>query len=513
MAFALLLISTILLIYLIVSDAKSKNVDIITGAVYGIGFFNILPIWLLVIARRFPNPDGTTLVPVSWVRDEKLVALMLIMVALSMVSLLGFRKFCPKKYLTGGLKKTGRDHYFSLGAGWAFIGYLAVSIALFLAAGLGQADSHWARSKSEFQEEQGTLGMIVGSLQSSVEITILIAIASYWLKHGFSRLTVLMALAVVGADMYLTGNRILAFQFLMVVLCVAMTQKKYLVIMLLLAMAPPFAYSMTLFASVRSQMYSWDEFSVEGAQKAIVRGYKVAQNKNKKRDSFLEYLMEGSEAGSLNVLGTVVEDYPKKYPYLFGTTLGKVFVFWVPRSIWPNKPLSFQFVLGDRYVGEGVSLNATLLGEMYGNFGVFGSILLPPVLLFILVFLGRIGYLFRMLRPLDSFEWCALGFSIGLLAMRNSISTNLLIFGGTVVFLSFVKINFKKTTRLKWSTELRQKDSLQLHNAKTKPSLLAQRPFPGPPNADASRITEWVPPGGAHPPENIAANDRPNRSR
>ena len=74
----------------------------------------------------------------------------------------------------------------------------------------------------------------------------------------------------------------------------------------------------------------------------------------------------------------VVVSVPENAPYLWGVTYLKPLFWWIPRSIWPEKPESVMM----RIVHEpkpysfagGTSQGVTILGEMYWNLGIPGVI-------------------------------------------------------------------------------------------------------------------------------------------
>lgn len=74
--------------------------------------------------------------------------------------------------------------------------------------------------------------------------------------------------------------------------------------------------------------------------------------------------------------GRIVEDVPKQTDYLFGLSYYRVLFFPIPRSFWPDKPIKLTQMLGPLFwkTYEQVSTGATLVGESYLNFGVFGVI-------------------------------------------------------------------------------------------------------------------------------------------
>jgi hypothetical protein len=74
----------------------------------------------------------------------------------------------------------------------------------------------------------------------------------------------------------------------------------------------------------------------------------------------------------------ILKIFPDSHGYLYGQSLLKAFVFWVPRSIWPGKPDSISVMVGGLLapVSE-TSLVTTIFGEMYANFGILFLFAVP----------------------------------------------------------------------------------------------------------------------------------------
>jgi len=106
-----------------------------------------------------------------------------------------------------------------------------------------------------------------------------------------------------------------------------------------------------------------------------------------------EFRTISSEGGSIQpfyIFEFVMERYPNDYPYLHGSSLVSFLLTFVPRVVWPGKPIGLAKELAlrlahvptsagysreiDKRIGY-QSYSATLLGEGYANFGWFGGLL------------------------------------------------------------------------------------------------------------------------------------------
>ncbi len=79
------------------------------------------------------------------------------------------------------------------------------------------------------------------------------------------------------------------------------------------------------------------------------------------------------------IVGKVMVHVPKVEPYAEGETIfTSLAASFVPRILWPNKPIAGGHLNMERFTGftiEGYSMNVSPMGEAYGNFGVQGGII------------------------------------------------------------------------------------------------------------------------------------------
>lgn len=80
----------------------------------------------------------------------------------------------------------------------------------------------------------------------------------------------------------------------------------------------------------------------------------------------------------IDSLTLLIRDTPKVMDYQLGGTIWPLFVSWIPRQFWEDKPIiSFGKIfaeeyLGDFFYGTGTSASPTLLGELYLNWHILG---------------------------------------------------------------------------------------------------------------------------------------------
>jgi hypothetical protein len=75
----------------------------------------------------------------------------------------------------------------------------------------------------------------------------------------------------------------------------------------------------------------------------------------------------------------IVQTFPDQIDYEYGKSLLPLFLGWVPRSVWPDKPYPFSIhvntIRGETLEDRSASIAVGLSGEGYGNFGLIGVLL------------------------------------------------------------------------------------------------------------------------------------------
>ena len=106
----------------------------------------------------------------------------------------------------------------------------------------------------------------------------------------------------------------------------------------------------------------------------------------------------------IDSLALIIRDTPRAMDFQYGSTVWPLFVAWVPRQVWENKPIiSFGREFADIYMpeyfaGSGTSASPTLIGEGYLNWHLPGA-------LFVALLSGitlRVIYFWLILRNLSA---------------------------------------------------------------------------------------------------------------
>jgi len=82
----------------------------------------------------------------------------------------------------------------------------------------------------------------------------------------------------------------------------------------------------------------------------------------------------------IDSLTIIIRDTPEVMNYQYGATFASLAVVWIPRQIWPEKPIvtfgkTFaQTYFRERFEGTGIAASPTILGEAYINFHFAGML-------------------------------------------------------------------------------------------------------------------------------------------
>jgi oligosaccharide repeat unit polymerase len=89
----------------------------------------------------------------------------------------------------------------------------------------------------------------------------------------------------------------------------------------------------------------------------------------------------------------ILKHFPSQEDFLYGYSYIKPFVFWIPRSIWEDKPEGLSSLVVEKIYGTSKGLEYstgfTLTGEFYANFGFVGMILCSMLLGLFMGFVSR----------------------------------------------------------------------------------------------------------------------------
>ena len=90
--------------------------------------------------------------------------------------------------------------------------------------------------------------------------------------------------------------------------------------------------------------------------------------------TFLSSLRTSQSTGSMDFFLLIKDTIPGQHPYMSGRTMIPIVLAFVPRALWPGKPLPFGRYVWSDLIGESTlnGVGPTFIGEAYANAGWLG---------------------------------------------------------------------------------------------------------------------------------------------
>lgn len=413
-------------LHLIVKRVSRGTIDFWVGFTAGTLYFIYVPLGIILLTGSLQVPldfAGTSIpdVLLELNAPQLLIVLGMFAVVLAYVSL------SPVRMRSMTLSRNPGG----ISIKWYLVQYLAVSAIVYILSGLGDDGAHWYRSKEDFLLDYGLFGVLLVYSISALRISLLIFTMREFILQRSTLARVIGLLVVICAvDLYTTGNRIFTLLVLVTLFIVIVKERRYGWLLTFVALTPVLAYFMSIFRWIRSFMHS----SGSGGIGEVIAGFAVGLDFATTQSSNIDVvdIISGiTESVNLNVLVGILDRLGNGVSYLYGETLFKTVVFWIPRSIWATKPDSITTVAGNIFApGDSASLVTTFYGELFANFGVFSFVLLVPVLM-LSERICRLLFEDHLVRSLAAFV-------LGFIIVRMPISDMLLV---TVVLSLLIKTN------------------------------------------------------------------------
>ena len=277
----------------------------------------------------------------------------------------------------------------------------------------------------------GSLAVLLLFIINASKILIISSIIYLWTNNKINlKLFLFYILSFTLFDMILSGNRIYFFSTL-IIIALLFFKKHPLKILFSLPFLVPIIYYVGYFASVfrhmRGPLFEKGMPTFDVFKATLERAIRLDP------PNLTSFFLNISESVNFNVIYNIINNYDKT---LYGATYFKSFVYFIPRSIWAQKPESITKITAD-YFGSS-SLVTTVIGEMQMNFSYLGIFLLP----FILYFVEHILSYFKFNSPIFNY----ILFIFGILFFRMPFSDELLtyIFLIAMIYIFNVKFVLKK---------------------------------------------------------------------
>lgn len=412
---------------------KNAQLGLWLGVTCGTAYFVLVPMTVLAVFGQilfFRARGVVSYVPdLVWANDRWLIFQILMMVLVYGVFDL-LRLALPKRPELPAPPASETLRIFS--PVHLFIGYLILAIFVFFASGLA-AGGHWAESKAEYLQQSGVLGMLLVLLQSALRVCAFVMLLILYFRGRLTILTLAIPTGIIClVDLYTTGNRIFTLQALATIAVTLLIQRRWALIGTLSVLAIPVGYVMTIFPAIRSWMHDYNDQSVSGAIEAFLKAWERANDNYAVSMSNGEVFIGATEGINLNVMAGVMQVFPAQEPFMWGSSFIRVFFFAIPRSVWPEKPIPLNLLVGQKLMPHvDVSLAITTFGEFYANFGHVGVLLMP-----LAFWLANVA-IRRTVKQLD--VAAVVAFLFGVTVVRMSFSDMVLFFGITIFVLRFCR--------------------------------------------------------------------------
>lgn len=279
--------------------------------------------------------------------------------------------------------------------------YLLLSLALFISLGLHEA-GHWASNREDFFKNSGLIASLFVMLVLASKFLLFSSVLQKFVLKIWSTKTTVVFIAFFGVlDVLLTGNRIMFLMILMALTYLLFFKYGYKVF-LFLVLVLPFGFALSIYRHVRNDLYLE---GIPSLELIIELFHKVIESQN---FTIVNSLLAIVESINFNVLYGLFS-FINTENTLYGSSIIKPFVMFIPRSVWPEKPLTITVEAAHIFAPhmEGLSLVTTIIGELHMNFYIFGIFLLP-IYLFLLekiimfftkdtAFLGALAFMFGIM--------------------------------------------------------------------------------------------------------------------
>lgn len=415
----LFVIEFILVLHVLLFTLFKKGVNFKVGISFALLFFIFIPLWIMIFKGKLEIsiPDfGKTKLKSIILKENIKSSIVLILFIFSIILYLYFPSM-KRKPLKELRLKASLKVYISI--------YIICMLIIFMGSGLLKG-GNWYDNRHNFFELYGSLAILVAFILNSTKILIITLLTHNWLKGKFNfiRFAIFICVFVI-FDMVFSGNRIYLFcsAILIGLICIKKYLKKTLKFApVIIPSLFVFGYFASIFKHMRGPLFFNGIPTFRVFITSLMRAISL-------EPPSLELFFLGiSESVNVNVIYMLFNDFND---FLYGTSYLKPLFFYLPRSIWENKPESITIITAKTY--GGASLVSTIIGEMYMNFHLFGILILPVFLWFtdnvLSSSLKKYGDISSMIM-----------FIFGLLIFRMPFSDEFLVFIFILLLLKLGKI-------------------------------------------------------------------------
>lgn len=269
--------------------------------------------------------------------------------------------------------------------------YFIFSIGSFFLS--GKADGgHWAHTTHQALKESTLFVFLLNFTNIFRTCTFGVLIFLVEKKKFSKRNALLLGLMIVVVDLFTSFNRITGIYFLIMALIIYRDYRKTIAISTILFF-PIIFFISSAWPAFRglALVDGYNLNSFKSAYQLVVDNF--SRNFSASLNDFLFPIFESANIVAYKYIIDHVGN--NNFDFLWGQTfILRSFLFFLPTTIWPDKPPVFAIILGDHMQGGDIAINSTFFGEIYANFYFFWPIFLILTILMLNYFFSRISKYF-----------------------------------------------------------------------------------------------------------------------
>lgn len=356
--------------FLVVNRYRSlmynNNLDLFDGLFFGGCIFIVFPIALTVFLGKITLGDFDKSYSFDLLNDiSTTIYALSSVIAFGMVA--NFKPKCKTLYLSKQIPEYCKQYLLL-----TFVLYSISEIIFFIASGKASGDAHWYSSNAG-TFEKGFVYVLLGQFHNVGRVIIPAIFIYLEIKspsYKTLRLHLLFSVVLIFLELILSGNRIAMLFILLSFLLPFILLQRFKGILYLGLLSLPLLGVAQIWPQVRGLLWT-QKLSVEHVNNVFST---VVESSRKTSLPLENPLLVATEGSNLITLNYTVKKYKNSSDLLLGETiLLKSIGTFIPKSVWKGKPDALGLTVGQEISNiSGLVLNATIIGEAWANFGIFG---------------------------------------------------------------------------------------------------------------------------------------------
>jgi hypothetical protein len=262
--------------------------------------------------------------------------------------------------------------------------YFVLAVSVFVMSGKASG-GHWIENYDTLYSGS-VFAVIIGNFNNVLRVMFPgLLINLYRLKFFNYKQSIYLMLFFAIFELIVSSNRIIMLFSIMALFIIAYEEGKIQKFIFYMILVAPLLMQFNLaFPIIRGLLWS-NGAEIGSAVSSVDVAYSTRKSDGSSMQDSITSLFESENLGMIKVIINEIE--PANLLYFGETVYVKSLATFIPRVWWEHKPDSLSLRMAEYIFGPGIlSLNSTLVGEAYANFGLAAIILLPINL----YFMGRI---------------------------------------------------------------------------------------------------------------------------